>query len=632
MNKRITRRDFLNGMSIGIGGLALPNALLRAQQAEYYPPALTGLRGSHDGSFETAHALRDGSSPRAEPTGENYDLVVVGGGISGLAAAWFFRQSVGLDARILILDNHDDFGGHAKRNEFTYQGRKILVNGGTLNMEQPSHYSTVARSLLRELGIDIARYQEQTAEARDFHRNRGLDGATFFDRETFGEDRLVAKPGYLSWADFVRKTPLSEQAQRDITRLYESADLPDTMPGLSDEQKKMRLAQMSYRDYLLDLVGVHPDVIPFFQTRPHFTFYMGPEQVPALYAWQLEYPGFQGLKLRPSAAISALAHLGGPHHGREHEHEESSVYFPDGNATISRLLVRSLIPEALPGNTFEDAISARLDYSRLDRDGSASRIRLNSTVINVVHAGDPETAEHVEVSYVQAGRALKVNAAHCVLACWHTVIPHFCPELSPQQKEALAYGIKAPRVYTNVLLRDSRAFARLGVRSIDAPGSYHSSSSLQFPLSVGSYHGPRSANDPIVLRMHRAPCSPGRPRREQLLAGRLELLSTTFDTFETRIREQLDRMLGEGGFDAARDIAAITVNRWPHGNAYIYSTLSEPVHWALYPADDRPCVVARQPFGRLTFANSDAGANPFTDVAIDEAHRAVREILLKRLL
>lgn len=632
MSRHITRRDFMNGMGIGIGGLAmLPSTFLRAQPGKApYPPALTGLRGSHVGSFEYAHALRDGQSFTASDTGENYDLVIVGAGISGLAAAWFFRQSAGPDARILILDNHDDFGGHAKRNEFMLDGRRLLVNGGTLNMEQPSLYSPAARSMIQELGIDVEAYQKRTEGARSHHRNQGLNAATFFDRETFGEDRLVKRPSYLPWADFVAQTPLAEQAKLDLVRLSDPLALPDYLTGLSDDEKKMRLARMSYRDYLLNLVGVHPDVILFYQTRSHFTFYMGPEQVPALYAWQLNYPGFQGLGLLPSSTVSPLAQIGGPHHGREYEYDEDPVYFPDGNATITRLLVRSLIPYALPGDSFEDSITAMLDYSRLDRGDSRARIRLNSTVTEVKHAGDPEQAQQVDITYIQDGRVQTVHAGHCVMACWHTMIPHLCPELPQKQKEALGYGIKAPRVYTNVLLRDSRAFARLGVRSIDAPGSYHSSTSLQTPLSVGDYEGPRSASEPIVARMHRAPCAPGLPRREQLLAGRRELLSTTFETFESNIREQLDRMLSPGGFDANRDIAAITVNRWPHGNAYIYNTLTEPVHWALYPSDDRPCVIARQPFGRLTFANSDAGANPFTDVAIDQAHRAIGEVLEAR--
>ncbi len=638
MTHRITRRDFLNGVSIGVGAMMMPGHFLghslghslKAQESPYYPPALTGLRGSHDGAWEVAHQLRDGAAFSPRDLDEDYDLVVVGGGLSGLAAAWFFRQSARPGARILVLDNHDDFGGHAKRNEFSLDGRRILVNGGTLNLEQASNYSPVAAGLLRDLGIDVERYQQQTADARAFHRQQGLNVSTFFNRETFGEDRLVVRPAYMPWSEFADRTPLSPTARQDIARLYDAGALPDYFPGMNDGEKKARLAAMSYTDYLLQHVGVHADVIAFFQTRTHFRFYMGPEQVPALFCWQMGYPGFQGLGLLPSPGTGPLAHLAGPQHGREPESDEDSVYFPDGNATLARLMVRDLIPAALSGNSLEDAISGKLDYSQLDRGSHDVRIRLNSTVVNVEHAGEPEAADHVKVAFVRDGQAVCVKAAHCVLACWHSSIPYICPELPQAQKEALAYGIKAPRVYTNVLLRHSRAFANLGVRSIDAPGCYHSASSLQFPLSVGSYRGPRSANDPIVLRMHRAPCSPGLPRRQQLVAGRMELLNTPFGTFERNIREQLDRMLGPGGFDAARDIAGITVNRWPHGNAYIYNTLTEPVSWSLHAADDRPCVRARQRWGRISIANSDAAASPFTDAAIDEAHRAVREVLLAR--
>lgn len=629
---RITRRDFLNGLSMGTGAaLTLPSWWASAQGSDYYPPALTGLRGSHPGSFEIAHALRDGVRWQARDTGEEYDLVVVGGGLSGLAAAWFFRQSAGPEARILILENHDDFGGHAKRNEFTWQGRKILVNGGTLNMEQTSNYSPVARGLLRELGIDVDDYQEQTESARNFHREQGLHNSTFFDRETFGEDMLVPRPDGMPWGDFVQGTPLSDAAKRDIGRLYDPQALPDYRPGLNDDEKKQWLAGISYTDYLLQVVGVHPDVIAFFQTRTHFRFYMGPEQVPALYCWQMNYPGFQGLGLRPSAAISPLAQISGPHNGRETESDEDSVYFPDGNATLARLMVRDLVPGCLPSDSLEDAVTGILDYSVLDRAQQATRVRLNSTVINAEHADGPDNSSHVRVSYVKGSEALAVNARHCIMACWHPVIPFLCPELPEEQKEALLYGIKAPRVYTNVLLKNARAFHQLGVRSISAPGGFHSSSSLQFPLSVGSYKGPTDPDDPIVLRMHRAPCAPGQPRREQLIAGREELLNTPFPVFEENIMQQLDRMLVGSGFSASRDIAAITVNRWPHGNAYVYNTLTEPLHWALYPADDRPCVIARRRLGRISMANSDAAANPFTDAAIDEAHRAVSEALQQRL-
>ncbi len=173
MGRSITRRDFLNGVGIavtgslvGTGWLAGPGSWAVASEHGadgYYPPALTGMRGSHKGSFEAAHALRDGGLDifgAAKDMGESYDLVVVGGGISGLAAAYFFRKAAGRRSKILILDNHDDFGGHAKRNEFRSGDRMLLMNGGTINIEDFGAYGEAAQGLIRELGIDVARYPE----------------------------------------------------------------------------------------------------------------------------------------------------------------------------------------------------------------------------------------------------------------------------------------------------------------------------------------------------------------------------------------------------------------------------------------------------------------------------------------
>ena len=642
MRRDISRRDFVNGVGVAIGGSFIAPGWLserkptryssRAQ--EYYPPALTGMRGSHPGSFEAAHALRDGQTwADVADTGESYDLVVVGGGLSGLSAAYFFLTAAGSGARVLVLDNHDDFGGHAKRNEMTYRGRTLMLNGGTSYLESVGHFSAVSRTLLAAIGIDIDSANATSAAGRRFYRSLGLGNATFFSREVFGEDRLVMGRGGQSgvWADWLAQTPMSLEVQRDIARLYDDNANPDYMPGLSDADKKERLARVSYRDFLLDLAKVHPDVIPFFNDRPKGSFCVGVDGHPALYGWAQGYPGFQGMNLEPLSPVGPLAHIGGGQHGRENEWDERpDIHFPDGNATVARLLVRAMIPDALPGTSLDDSMTSRLRYDRIDREGSNARIRLNSMVVSAQHVGDPEVAREVEVTYVRAGKAEKVRARHCVMGCYNGIVPHLCPEMSDEQKSALMYGVKMPLVYTNVLIRNWTAFTNLGISRVTAPGMYHTGVNLGRSIQFGDYQPSRSSDDPMILHMTRTPCAPGYPKKEQHRIGREDLLATTFETFERNIRDQLGRTLEGGGFDPARDIEAITVNRWPHGYAYSYNTLDDPIEWALFTPDDRPCVIGRRRFGRISIANSDAAASTHTDSAIDEAHRAVREQLLVR--
>jgi spermidine dehydrogenase len=647
MHRDITRRDFLNGIAIGLTGAlassasAMGQAAARAVDPEqapgYYPPALTGMRGSHAGSFEAVHALRDGRawSGEATDTREHYDLVIVGGGLSGLSAAQFFREAVGRTASILILDNHDDFGGHAKRNEFQYDGRMLMLNGGTLNIEAPKHYSDVSMNLLRRIGIDIDRFERTTTKDRGIYQEMGLRNGVFFHKEKFGVDRLVVgTPGGqratpASWTEFLARTPLSAEAQRDIARL-QSDDQPDYMAGLSDQEKKRRLLHMSYQDFLLNVAKVHPDAAWFYQSRTNGLFLMNTDAVPAYYGWNSGYPGFQGMKLEPTPREQLIGEPGGAH-GRENQARANeggrAIHFPDGNATIARLLVRALVEDAVPGQSQEDVVTARVDYARLDRTDSPIRIRLNSSVVQVRHTGAVASADRVEVTYIKGGQARRVIGSHCILACWNSIIPYICPDIPAKQREALAYGIKAPIVYTNVLLRNWTSFAKLGVANITAPSGYHTSIQLPEPVTIGGYHASRAPREPIVLHLVRTPCAPGKPRKEQHRLGRADLLATTFETFEREIRQQLARTLADGGLDPAHDIAGITVNRWPHGYTYNYNTLWDPVEWALSTPDDRACVVGRQRCGRISIANADAAGSSHTDAAIDMAHRAVTEVL-----
>jgi spermidine dehydrogenase len=629
MDAAITRRDFFDGVAIGAGAVAagglLPEWMAKAfaggaapqDQPGYYPPALTGLRGNHVGSFEAAHSLRDGDFwPRAgEITGthETCDLVVVGAGISGLAAAHFYRaREVG--ARILILDNHDDFGGHAKRNEFALGGRLALMNGGTFSIDSPRSYSAAADGLLRTLGIDPVALAGKCADP-NFYPSLDLKRSVFLDKETFGADRLIVADGARSWTQRLAGSPLSEAAQRDIARIEEARI--DYFPGLSSEEKKSRLSRMSYRDFLLDIVHADPGVIAFYQARTHGEWGVGIDAVSALDVWAFGFPGFQGLDLKPGSA----PHMGYTAAGYA-DGGSYTFHFPDGNASIARLLVRNLIPQSLPGSSAEDAVTARLDYARLDLAQAPVCIRLGSTVVRVRHVGDPASAEAVEVAYMRGSELHSVRARSCVLACYNMMIPYLCPELPDQQKAALKYPVKVPLIYASVALRSWTAFKTLGIAYVHAPGSYFSSLSLNPIVDIGAYRSSRSPDEPVLIHMTRTPTRPGLPERDQHRAGHLEILNTSFATYEREIRAQLNRILGPGGFDAERDITAITVNRWPHGYAYEYNPLFDP-DW---PEGSAPHEIGRARFGRIAIANSDAGVAAYTDSAIDQAYRAVEEL------
>jgi spermidine dehydrogenase len=636
MDRNITRRDFLNGVAAGTGGAmagsllpcfdweALTSSNAPQDRRGYYPPELTGLRGSHEGSFEAAHGVRDGKFPpkngMAFDTKEIYDLVIVGGGISGLAAAYFWRAK-DPNARILILDNHDDFGGHAKRNELRANGRMLLANGGTWAVESPFPYSKVARGLMDELGIDPASLAKKCYR-NDVYKNLGH--AVFFDKQTFGADRLVthAPGGWMGgggpqeWKAFLGKTPLSLEAQRDILRVETEAG--DYLPGLTSTQKKDKLSRISYKNYLLNVVKVHPDVIPFYQTRTHGLFGVGIDAVPALDCWVLFQPGFKGLQLEPGPH----PRMGYTPMGFASPKEPYEFHFPDGNATIARMLVRKLIPAAGPGHDAEDIVTAKFDYTQLDQADSPVRIRLSGIVVAAHHAGNDAKAKQVDVIYVRDGKLNAVHGKNVIMACWNMMIPYLCPELPEKQKEALRYGVKVPLVYTSVAIRNWKAFEKLGVQNVACPGMYHHQLNLDLCVDIGGYESPKNPDEPILVRMERTPCLPGLPERDQHRAGRGDLLSTPFETFERNIRDQFARVFGGARFDPAQDISAITVNRWPHGYAYEYNFLFDP-EW---PKGESPCELGRKRFGRIAIANSDAGAAAYTDQAMDQAWRAVEEL------
>ena len=334
------------------------------------------MRGSHPGSFEAAHALRDGQpSPAPTDTGEQYDLIVVGAA-SADSPPRTSTEHAARTSRILILDNHDDFGGHAKRNEFNLDGHLNLLNGGTLEIDSPRPYGPVAAGLLRTFGIDVAKLIK-TTQHLEFYDHMGLQAGAFFDRETFGTDKLVVGTGKRTLAQAIAQAPLSERARKEIVQL-ETGQI-DYMPGLSSDEKKQRLSRMSYEAFLRDVVHVDPAVLKFYHAMTMGEWGVGTDAVSALDCWGFDMPGFQGMKL----AKGSIARMGYTPAGYADTGGSLRLHFPDGNATIARLLVRDLIPQAVRGSArrtvaprgspAEDIVTARIDYSQLDAPGDAAR-------------------------------------------------------------------------------------------------------------------------------------------------------------------------------------------------------------------------------------------------------------------
>ena len=611
MDRDITRRDFLSGVGIAIGGSLLsactksgvPEADI---QRAYYPPAETGMRGSHPGSFEVAHAAVRGKRWETERSGEHYDIVIVGAGISGLSAAYIYHRDVDADARILILDNHDDFGGHAKRNEFTLDGRTFVGFGGTMLIEAPGTYPKVAKQLIGELGIEVERAREFTHvdDADLYDTARG----TFFDKETFGADYLAT--GRHGFSKSLDDAPLSESAKKELERLF--ADEEDYLPGMTPEERRAVLESHTWREYLEKYAGVGAEMLSFIQKWSHGVWAIGADALPAWMAWIDGYPGFAGMDIGFSDAAQV---------------DDEYFRFPDGNASVARLLVRKLVPGVAPGNTMEDVVTARFDYSALDRPDNPTRIRLSSTVVDLHHQGGDLKAD-VDVTYVSGDEARTVSAGNVIWAGYHAILPHICSDVPTEQGEAMSSSVRAPLVYTNVLIRNWRSLAEPRLRRIYCPGSFFQTVMSTHEVSMGNYQFAKTPDEPIILHLQHIPLAPGLPASEQFRAGRKALLATPFETFERNIRDQLGRMLGPNGFDPARDIAGITVNRWPHGYAYSVDAESGDVAWwpEHWKHEGRPWIEASRRIGNIAIAGTDAASNAMTESAIEEAHRAVRSL------
>ena len=635
MKKSIKRRDFLNGAAIAIAASStllarsliasdsveqlLPTPASDGLGKEYYPPTLTGIRGSHNGSFEVAHDLawRGNKPEQYSELDEDYDLIIVGGGISGLAAAYLYQQQAGAEKNILILDNHDDFGGHAKRNEFQLGDRTLLGPGGSFNLEHYSFSDTAAR-VISELGIDLD--ELDAAREPDFllaqlNSSQGY----FFNEKHYGQNKIIqghwpsALEGDEESIELIKELGLpTEQHQRLLDLINGEKDLLDDLSLL---ETKDYIAATSYEEFLIKKAELSLDTVKTFESFNKIFMGLGIESVSVETAFMLGYPGANSVGYTGKLVNKLMDRL---------VDNISFPVFPDGNASVARLLVRKLIPAVASGtssNAMESIVTDRFDYSQLDRSDAPVRIRLNSTAVDVKNIGDG-----VEVSYVQNGKPYKVQAKHSILACYNGLIPHLCPELPEAQKENLKYGVKIPLVMTNVLIRSGASIHASGPVQYQCPGSYFSVVTKSPPVSLGDYRDDSRGDNPLVLVMLHAPAPRNNGQqnsRDLYRLGRYNLYTTTFETYEKEVKDQLTAMFGANGFDAEQDIEAITVNRWSHGYSYEYNSLFDP-EWEEGQA---PHELGRAAIGRISIANSDSEAQAYLHSAIDAAARAVNEIM-----
>jgi len=652
MNKRITRRDLINGMAFSLAGAAMGAKMSLAESISditrsqinddmasgqqnftdtYYPPLKTGIRGNHDGSFEVAHKLAwQGNRPEQfEELEEEYDLVVVGAGISGLAAAYYYQKNTDGEQKILIVDNHDDFGGHAKRNEFHSQGKMLLGFGGSQNLEFTDHYSAVASELLEELGVDFKK-MEQAMDPQypmaKMNEPTGMFIQTEYSAKTVNGRWLQAGHGVGDFKTLIQQLDFSEDEKYRLISLY--AGEKNYLEGLSITEKIDYLQSTAYNEFLTEKVGLKNIGLSLTDSLIRANYSVGGDCVSVAEAFALGAPGLNSVgwlgKLTETLAFDA-------------EKPYDAKYFPDGNATIARLLVRKLIPNvAPPGKDMHDIVTAKFDYQQLDQPNNPVKLRLNSTAVQVENLPN----DKVSVSYVdksaseQLGgkqRNVRVKAKRCILACYNGIIPHLCPEMPEQQKENLKYGVKCPLVYVNVLLRDGGVLNQAGAKMFTCPNSYYDMLTVAPLTTLGNYSNSVTDGEPAVLHMsmtpppQRDPNNPQQTARDLYRLGRHKLYTTPYSEYESNIKDQLNAMFGQYGFDADRDIEAITVNRWSHGYAYNYMDLFDP-EW---PSGEAPHELGRKPFGNITIANTDSEAYAYVNGAIDAAWRAVKEQLLR---
>lgn len=612
MNEPISRRDFLNGTILAGAGLLFGGGLPDEISPDYAWNGYGGVgdyRRSNGNTWDvmtTAHAMRDGTFERriagASDTGEMYDMVAVGGGLSGLAAAVFFQKNKG--GRCLVIDNHPIFGGEAKRNEFLVDGQTVVAHQGSAIFLVPKKggYTDAFYNLI---GMDRSAFSYQSWRGPspemplahspyDTPKNYG-----FYFGPQFGQ-----RPGVWVMDPWGRKldgAPLSPDVKAELLR-WRTVDDKGPQPQSDGDAVSRQLDSITLEEHLMARHHISRETVRKYLSPIEGGGYgLGPDVLSAYcdYAIQLQYPG-------------------------DGDDALGDQMFPDGNTGFARLMVKTLIPDAFSGPRTVDAVwQNRVNFAALDRTGQPTRIRLNSTVVSVEHAGDPARAPHVVVTYVKGGRVQKVRARRVVMAGGNWTTKHIVRDLPASHREAYAQFYRSPCLMANVAVRNWRSLYKMGIsgcRWFEGLGDYLS---VRRMATVGNMPKSFGPDSPTVLTIKVLFAKPGLSIGEQGSRGRAEMLGKSFAQYERAFREQLGDMFAPGGFDPRRDIAGIILNRW--GHAYV-----NPQPGFFFGVNGKPAprdILRNRPHGRIAFANTDlAGAMDHRN-SIREADRAVNQLL-----
>jgi spermidine dehydrogenase len=624
MNAGITRRDFLGSTLLASGALLLEGvtpAELLADGDEFSGYGGVGEYSRSNGNtlevLLAGHKMRDGAydplPADAVDTGEVYDCVIVGGGISGLAAALFFLRHAGPGKSVLILENHPIFGGEAKQNEFEVDGKRVIGHQGSAIYFVPYPHSFFAR-FYDSIGLHTPRlqYQKWAGPGPAMALGRTPYDSAGLSRGQYGF-WFGAKFGHVEglWLlDPIGKqmqgAPVAESTRKELQRWFSGKAAEEAkfeLPKYEGDAASRRLDSMSQEQHYIEHFGVSREMIRgFLSPVEGGGAGLGPDALSAYcdYAPDLLHPFDDG------------------------SGEPAVQMFPGGNTTIARLMVKTLIPSSIEGSIGVEAVSrGRVKFDALDLAGAPARIRLSSTTVSVRHDGDPAKAETLSIAYARDGKVFRVKARSAVMAGGSWTTKHIVMDLPEQQRNAYAQFYRSPSMMANVAVRNWRFLHKMGIsgcRWFEGVGNYMDVCRQGL---VGTNDAEISPDSPVVLAVKVLYSYPGTSTEDQGHRGRAEMLSTSFRDYERRIREQFTTMFGAAGFDPKRDIAGIVLNRW--GHAYL-----SPQPGFFFGKDGNPApreTLRSAPFGRIAFANTDLAGAMDHRYSILEAQRAVDQLL-----